>query len=153
MRTFFNFFIFIIVCTIIIGKCANGCNDNATTSAPEYSYNTKDVEPALPVEVNNGNFSDAEIAKYGIAAIFSRNPSIIKVKPEGDIYKVSYRYNGSLNEYKVRIRANKIMWGNYDGRWREHPDDEKYYFNAIGNKITITSEYSDGSISEEKYKK
>lgn len=173
MGNLLKLILYVLVCTFVIGRLANACSsNNGSNNIEKQTYNTEDVPPALPsggetysdqqeasptqpAEVSKGNFSDAEIAKYGIAAIFFQSPKIIKVKREKDIYKVSYRRpsDGTLWQNKVMIAGNQIMWGAYDGRWRDHPDDERFYFNAVGNTITISTIYSDGSTSEEQFKK
>ena len=99
------------------------------------------------------NFTHSEIAKFTIASIMSKNPNTLKVKKANDDYIVSYNLDGKLYSYKVQIMQfkNQVMWGNIDGRWRNHNMDEKVFFEENGDKLNIIQKFSDSSQSIDEY--
>lgn len=105
---------------------------------------------------SNSIFTKAEIAKYAIASIMNKNPDKIKVKKEASIYKVYYLNDSRSNyiNYKIKFNGNQIIWGNYDGRWRDTNYDEKIYYEESDNgTLKIIQKFRDGSSINDEFQK
>ena len=104
---------------------------------------------------DNGIFSDEDICKSAVGAMFNKEPSIIKSKKEEGLYKISYvRSSDNTSwDYKCKIGNGKVEWGSYDGRWRNHKLDSIVKYSVNGDILTIKDQYNDGSATVSKYKK
>ena len=93
------------------------------------------------------NFTNDEIAKFAIASIMNQKPEILNVNQKEGIYYVSYKLpdEEKEHEYKIRINANRIIWGKVPGRWRTTKKDENITYKENANKITIIQTLQDGS--------
>lgn len=102
-----------------------------------------------------GTYSKKEIAKFAVSAMMGTEIKRMKSKREGDNYKVYYnrKDDGKYFDYKIKFSGNQIMWGAYDGRWRNSKYDEKLEYKDTGNEIVIYQIFNDGSMSVDKFKK
>jgi hypothetical protein len=107
------------------------------------------------VELPDKVFTESEIAKYTISAIMNQPPEIIRVKDNGRIYNVSYtrKDDGKKFDYKIKISANKVTWGNSDGRWRDTKFDETIKYSEKDNELKIIQTFKDGSKIVKEFKK
>ena len=97
---------------------------------------------------------EADVCRFGIAAVFGRSPEIVKSKHiGGGTFKVSYvrKSDGTHWHNKCRVEGNRIIWGAYDGRWRTHSADPKVTFAMTAEKIVVTETFLDGSATVKKY--
>lgn len=111
-------------------------------------------------------FSDlamtSKICKAAISMMMGRSTATMAdadVSVEDSVFtvKISYvRDDGTPWSYHCKVSESTIMWKAENGRWRTHPDDEKYHYTLNGNVATIveTSGFSgavrdlDFSLSE-----
>lgn len=155
MRLYF-LFILLVICS-----CSNHDN-KATITTTKKTNNINNIksmiDSSMVVNSNNEitqvkNYSYSDIAKFTIAAIMGKNPNNLKVKKESDNYIVSYVLEGKSYNYKVQILQfkNQVMWGNLDGRWRNHNLDEKIFFEDKNGNLKIIQKFSDDSESVNEY--
>lgn len=111
------------------------------------------TETVQQEEITPKNFTYEEIAKYSIATIMNQPPKIISVIKNDDLYLVSYvrKSDSQKFTYKIKFIGNQVMWGNYNGRWRDNQLDEKISFIEEGKKINIIQTFSDGSQSNQEF--
>ena len=95
------------------------------------------------------SFTNQQICRAAIATIMHKDVGIVSASGEGTI-SVTYSSNGRKT-FKCRIEGQRVMWGNADGRWRNHPMDEKVMWETEGNTLVIRQPWSDGSVSEDKF--
>lgn len=94
------------------------------------------------------------VAKCTIAAIMCKPVSIMKAETKEEFIQVEY-FSELLNKdsfLKVKFEKGIIIWGNLDGRWREHPADEKISFKTKSDRIVIIQDFKHSKIKNE-YKK
>ena len=97
---------------------------------------------------------DADLCRFGIAALFGRSPETMKTKDiGGGVYKVSYvrKSDGTHWHNKCRVEGHRIVWGAHDGRWRTHPADSKVTFELSGDSIIVKETHGDGSSTLKRY--
>lgn len=92
-------------------------------------------------------FSDlamtSKICKAAISMMMGRSTATMSdtdVSVEDSVFtvKISYvRDDGTSWNYHCKVSENTIMWKAENGRWRTHPDDEKYHYTLNGNVATI----------------
>lgn len=101
------------------------------------------------------NFTYEDIARYTMASIMGQPSKIIKVRKKGELYFVSYirKSDHQKFEYKIKFNGNKILWANFDGRWRDTKYDEKITFVEENNKVNIIQTFEDNSQDIQEYKK
>lgn len=96
--------------------------------------------------------SERQICRATIAALNGREPSIMQIDgAQGPVVFVSYvrPSDGSLWVSKCRVQGTRVMWGNRDGRWRDHAMDEVVEYRATGAEVIITIK-SNGQVSATK---
>ena len=96
-------------------------------------------------------FTDQQICRAAIATIMHKDVSIVSASGTGVIF-VSYSSDGP-KKFKCRLEGPPVMWGNADGRWRNHSLDEKVMWEAIGDTLVIRQPWSDGSLTEDEFNK
>lgn len=121
-------------------SCTNAPNENRE---PEKGKN----------EVKRIVFSKSQLAKATMSCVMGKPIDIIDAVSEGSYARVSYIRPDDGKEfiYKVKTNGNKLIWGNIDGRWRDHELDSKITFSQSDSVIIIREDYGDGSIKTEKY--
>jgi hypothetical protein len=144
----------IILFLFIVGSLTScGGSSSITEKAPTNQQNpiAKPDEPETELK----NFSKEDVARFTMSSIMGQPSRKIKVRPESDLYYVSYVRKSDSQEfnYKIKIEGKKIVWANIDGRWRDGQYDERISFEENGNKLIINQIYSDGSVDAKEYKK
>jgi len=117
---------------------------------------TKSNSDNETLELVQSFFSKEEIALYTVSAIMNHPPSIISAELENGIYNVKYNRtsDGQAFEYRIKFKgANKVIWANKDGRWRDTEFDEEVTYSEKGNKLTITQTFDDGSTVDKEFEK
>ncbi|MFB9079646.1 hypothetical protein ACFFLS_07140 [Flavobacterium procerum] len=101
------------------------------------------------------NFTYEDIARYTMATIMGQPSKTIKVRKKDNLYFVSYirKSDNQKFDYKIKFSGNKIMWANFDGRWRNSKYDEKITFEEKGDKIRIIQTFDDNSTDIQVFKK
>lgn len=151
----FKLLAFICLFTIIL----NGCADNKTATKLQPIEDKVEIPAPTKLkekEAPKKNFSEAEIAKYAIAAIMGRPPETMKVIDKYRTYHVSYIRKSDKKKfhYKVEIEGDdKIIWAMDKGRWRTGVYDDVINFYEKGNTLTIVQKFSDGSKSVKEFTK
>lgn len=126
-------------------------NDKETV---EKNSDGRDIQ--LSDQASMGTYSEVGVCKAAIASLFFHSPSIMKVNQVSDeVFKVSYRRpsDNTLWENKCQIEGNRVHWGSFDGRWRNHDLDGVVLFMALGNDLTIQENHHDGSTSITRFTK
>lgn len=128
----------IIALSILIIGCGQKSNDENVDS--------------MQLKLNE-KVAEIEIAKFAIAAIMNQKPEIIDTKEDDGLYYVSYKRpnDGKKFEYKIKIIGKNIVWGNFDGRWRDTAYDEKISFEITYEKLTIVQTFNDGSTNKKDF--
>jgi hypothetical protein len=142
MKRIFN----LLAIAVIISSCGNQVNPDNLDKDEEVGVEGK----------NMTDYTKEDISRYTIAAIMGRDPSIIDVKQQDDIYIVSYvrPSDGTYWESKIKFEGeDKVIWGNSDGRWRDTEADEKITYFQRGDKLVILQTFSDNSKIEKEYSK
>ena len=104
---------------------------------------------SAPSIADEATFTDHQICRAAIATIMHKDVSITSASGE-EVISVSYR-SEYLKKFKCRLQGSRVMWGAADGRWRDHPMDEKVMWEAKGEKLIIRQPWSDGSVSEDEF--
>lgn len=107
-------------------------------------------------------FSDlamtSKICKATISMMMGRSTAIMSdtdASVEDSVFtvKISYvRDDGTPWSYRCKVSGDTIVWKAENGRWRTHPDDEKYHYTLNGNVATIveTSGFS-GEVRDQDF--
>jgi hypothetical protein len=93
-------------------------------------------------------FSEQEICKGVISLVMGRPPEIMTTQARSDDVLVSYVRDSDNTKWRAKCTASvgKAVWGNADGRWRDHSMDPQISFGLAPNGELIVSEiYGDGS--------
>lgn len=108
--------------------------------------NASDTVPGRRAPVNQ-----SQICRATIAALMGRDPQIIKVDSDsGGITSLSYRRasDGSYWSHRCKVMGQTVIWATKEGRWRDHPLDEKVSFEQKGENLIIRQRHFDGSTNE-----
>ena len=92
---------------------------------------------------------DNRVCIAAIASVMNRDPSTMTTQRTAEgIVLVSYRRpDGDSFTYKCRVEGSRVLWGNPDGRWRDHPMDSKVTYRESGDTVSITETWPDGSTT------
>lgn len=95
---------------------------------------------------------ESSLCKAAIATIMNRNPATMRTRGQGDSTLVSYtRSDGNRYTYKCKLKGNRVLWGNSDGRWRTHPADSKVFYRVGEGRVFIEDRFGDGSSTKKSY--
>lgn len=135
---------------ILVFSC-NHKEQNETNSTIE----TKVPEMTAKQKITLKNFSYEDIARYTMASIMGQPSKTIKVRKKDELYFVSYirKSDHQKFDYKIKFEGNKILWANFDGRWRDSNYDEKIAFIEKDNKVIIIQTFDDNSQDIQEYEK
>lgn len=56
-----------------------------------------------------------------------------------------YIFKSKYGKIRCKVDARRIIWGNYNGRWRDHPLDSKIFYEVSSTSVRITEQHKDGS--------
>jgi hypothetical protein len=101
------------------------------------------------VSADDSKFCDQQICRAAIATVMYKDVGIVTASGDG-VIAVTYR-SDSLKTFKCRIDGQRLMWGNADGRCRDHAMDEKVMWEMRGDILVIRQPWSDGSVSEDEF--
>ena len=85
-----------------------------------------------------------------------RDPKVVVVtRIDGQILHLSYvrPFDNFVWDYRCRIEGNRVIWASEPGRRREGPEDDKVFFEVIGdgNQLRIIETHNDGSMRKEEF--
>ena len=95
--------------------------------------------------------SSQKICKGAIAALFGREPGIIRTRGDSIVHAHYTRSDGTFWDYKCRVEGNRVIWGASDGRWRTHPLDAKVSYVVGASTVTITESYDNGQSASHSF--
>ncbi|MGE8380761.1 MAG: hypothetical protein ACN6PN_20500 [Sphingobacterium sp.] len=147
MKTYF------IIAAAIFTACSSPSRQPAVQETPAEVIENSQPTTDPVLDYSPRNYSYNEIAKYAIATSMFQHPENLTVKNEVGIYIVSYFKDSKQYPYKIKFNQDQIIWGVEDGRWREHPTDEKLAFKEVGNELQIIQHFTDGSNSIKEFQK
>jgi hypothetical protein len=129
------------------------CN-HKEQNEPKLRIQSKVPEITVKEEITLKNFTYEDIARYTMASIMGQPSKIIKVRKKDELYFVSYirKSDHQKFDYKIKFDGNKILWANFDGRWRDSKYDEKITFVEKDNKLKIIQTFDDNSQDIQEYK-
>lgn len=98
-----------------------------------------------------------KVCKAAISYIFNRPTNIIQVSPRYEFIDASYirPEDKEKFDYTCDINGNSVMWAaNVDGkwgRWRDHADDGKIFYEFDNTTLTIREEVKGETVAKKKY--
>lgn len=92
------------------------------------------------------------ICKSAVSAMFGRPISTINAQSNGDTVTLEYVRASDNSEWAVEcyLDGDKVMWRSPDGRWRDHPDDEKVYWSVTESTVKGGAADSEGKKNKVK---
>ncbi len=96
------------------------------------------------------------IARAATAVISQQSIALVEIeRRESGVIFTSYvrPTDGSVWKNRFRIEHDRISWGAADGRWRDHPADEKLRYKWDGSRkvLNLTLFHSDGSAEAREF--
>lgn len=113
-----------------------------------YSITVSSTQESGPKKTATEVFSEREICKGVISVVMGRPPEIMTTQARSDDVLVSYVRESDNTKWRAKCTASvgEAVWGNADGRWRDHSMDPQISFGLSPNGDLIVSEiYVDGS--------
>jgi len=147
MKTYF------ILAAVFFTACSSPSPQPAVQETPVEVIENSQPTTETVLDYAPRNYTYNEIAKYAIATLMFQHPENLTVKNEGEIYIVSYFKDSQQYNCKIKFNQDQIIWGVADGRWREHPMDEKLSYKEVGNELQIIQHFTDGSNSIKEFQK
>lgn len=142
----------LLLATYLFISCSSDSHDNKVNEQDQIVEFKEEVQPSIEF-INPQEYSFEDISKYAISSLMSQDPINMNVYTEGENFIISYIKDSKLYSYKIKFDQNQIMWGNLDGRWRDHELDEKLFYKEVDDKLQITMQFSDGTNSTKEYHK
>jgi hypothetical protein len=111
---------------------------------------------AMPAFGAAASFGPEAICRTAIGSVMGRDPKVVVVtRIDGQILHLSYvrPIDNFVWDYRCRIEGNRVIWASEPGRWREGPEDDKVFFEVIGdgNQLRIIETHRDGSTRKEEF--
>ena len=111
---------------------------------------------AMPASGAAASFAPEAICRTAIGSVMGRDPKVVVVtRIDGQILHLSYvrPFDNFVWDYRCRIEGNRVIWASEPGRWREGPEDDKVFFEDIGdgNQLRIIETHNDGSMRKEEF--
>lgn len=102
------------------------------------------------------HFTEREICRAGIAALFGRNVKTVKVGAEsGKTVHLEYVRPDDRTRwtYVCRVDGWRVMWGSPGGRWRDDPLDETVEFTSTPSMLTLNVSFAGDKPTVHKFTK
>jgi hypothetical protein len=100
------------------------------------------------------DFSEEMICKAGISVVMGLNSEEVGLYIRSEEkYFFSYVRESDKEEFiwKCKVEGKRIVWGDFNGRWRDASSDSKITFNVDDGILTFKEVYSDGSGDVDSY--
>ena len=101
-----------------------------------------------PETASTDVFSEREICKAVISTVMGRSPAIMTAQRQADNVIVSYVRQSDNTTWRAKCSASsdEAVWGNADGRWRNHNMDLQITIGLTRQgHLSVSETYSDGS--------
>jgi hypothetical protein len=103
-------------------------------------------------------YAPEAICRTALASIMGRDPKLVQVtRTTGDVLFLSYvrPIDNFVWAYRCKIQANRVIWADDPGRWREAPKDDKVFFEIVGGgkQLRIIENHRDGSATKELFER
>ncbi len=147
-------FLVVLLISIFQNNISTRSTGSSSPAAPAPNQNNTRFtgSPNTNAFAQDTSYSEAQICRATVAVIMGRDPFIMKTDRvvEG-VFHLSYVRpdDGARWAFKCKIEGQRILWGNIDGRWRDHPDDEVFTYAVSGGQLHIKELFGDGSVKEE----
>jgi hypothetical protein len=127
-------YVAVLATVVSVAACSDSENETSEANGP--------TKAAIDV------FSEQEICKGVISVVMGRAPEIMTTETwNGDVL-VSYVRESDNTTWRAKCSASlgEAVWGNADGRWRNHSMDPQIEIGltADGN-LSVSETYVDGS--------
>ena len=105
----------------------------------------------LPAKSTNAadqsDFSKEMICKAGISVVMGNDSEEVSIYIRSEDKYFFYVRKSDKDEYiyKCKVEGPRIVWGDFNGPWRDTSSDSKITFNIDDEILAIKEVYSDGS--------
>ena len=105
----------------------------------------------LPAKSTNAadqsDFSKELICKAGISVVMGNDSEEVSIYIRSEDKYFFYVREGDKDEYiyKCKVEGPRIVWGDFNGPWRDTSSDSKITFNVDEGILAVKEVYSDGS--------
>ena len=107
----------------------------------------------LPAKSTNAadqsDFSKELICKAGISVVMGNDSEEVSIYIRSEDKYFFYVRESDKDEYiyKCKVEGPRIVWGDFNGPWRDTSSDSKITFNVDDGILAVKEVYSDGSGS------
>ena len=105
----------------------------------------------LPAKSTNAadqsDFSKELICKAGISVVMGNDSEEVSIYIRSEDKYFFYVRESDKDEYiyKCKVEGPRIVWGDFNGPWRDTSSDSKITFNVYEGILAVKEVYSDGS--------
>jgi hypothetical protein len=105
----------------------------------------------LPAKSTNAadqsDFSKELICKAGISVVMGNDSEEVSIYIRSEDKYFFYVRESDKDEYiyKCKVEGPRIVWGDFNGPWRDTSSDSKITFNVDEGILAVKEVYSDGS--------
>ena len=105
----------------------------------------------LPAKSTNAadksDFSKELICKAGISVVMGNDSEEVSIYIRSEDKYFFYVRENDKDEYiyKCKVEGPRIVWGDFNGPWRDTSSDSKITFNVDEGILAVKEVYSDGS--------
>ena len=105
----------------------------------------------LPAKSTNAadkpDFSKELICKAGISVVMGNDSEEVSIYIRSEDKYFFYVRKSDKDEYiyKCKVEGPRIVWGDFNGHWRDTSSDSKITFNVDKGTLAVKEVYSDGS--------
>jgi len=105
----------------------------------------------LPAKSTNAadksDFSKELICKAGISVVMGNDSEEVSIYIRSEDKYFFYVRESDKDEYiyKCKVEGPRIVWGDFNGPWRDTSSDSKITFNVDDGILAVKEVYSDGS--------
>ena len=105
----------------------------------------------LPAKSTNAadqfDFSKEMICKAGISVVMGNDSEEVSIYIRSEDKYFFYVRESDKDEYiyKCKVEGPRIVWGDFNGPWRDTSSDSKITFNVDEGILAVKEVYSDGS--------
>jgi hypothetical protein len=138
MKNLIHLTVIVVGALVMLSIINHDWSDNDVVTASNAVYN----EAAVDV------FSEREICKGVISLVMGRSPEIMTTQARSDDVLVSYVRESDNTKWRAKCTTSvgKAVWGNADGRWRNHSMDPQIKIGLTPNGyLSVSETYADGS--------
>ena len=96
---------------------------------------------------DQSDFSKELICKAGISVVMGNDSEEVSIYIRSEDKYFFYVRENDKDEYiyKCKVEGPRIVWGDFNGPWRDTSSDSKITFNVDDGILAVKEVYSDGS--------